>query len=154
MSSTTERPDHLTLFAVFNEIAIIEQLSRARFEEVLPDGLKISQFGVLNHFVRLGGERGPAELARAFQVTKAAMTNTLGRLDARGLVEITPNPKDGRGKQVRITDQGRAVHAASIEALRPYLEHLSETFPTQRLAAVLPVLSELRACLDADRDQD
>ena len=39
---------------------------------------------VLNHFARLGGEKTPAQLARVFHVTKGAMTNTVGRLDAAG----------------------------------------------------------------------
>src|SRR3712207_5255456 len=50
-------------FRVFNEIGIIEQLSRTMFERVMPDGLTVPQFSVLNHFVRLGGERSPAQLA-------------------------------------------------------------------------------------------
>jgi hypothetical protein len=51
-------------FRVFNEIGIIEQLSRNLFERVLPDGLTLPQFTVLNHFVRwvasdrLQGSRG------------------------------------------------------------------------------------------------
>ena len=68
-----EPPQDPPIFTLFNEIGIIEQLARQRLESVLPEGLKISHFSVLNHFARLGGERAPAELARAFQVTKAAM---------------------------------------------------------------------------------
>ena len=42
----------LFLFRFFNEIGIIEQLSRNAFERVMPGGMKLSQFTVLNHFVR------------------------------------------------------------------------------------------------------
>ena len=59
-------------FRLFTEIGIIEQLARNRLERGLPDGLKVSQFVVLNHLVRLGGEWSPARLANAFQVTKGA----------------------------------------------------------------------------------
>ena len=51
-------------FQLFNEIGIIQQLVNTRFERALPDGLTASQFGVLNHFVRLGGERAPSDLGR------------------------------------------------------------------------------------------
>ena len=61
-------PDDPLVFAFFNEIGIIEQLARNAFERVMPDGLRLPHFSVLNHFVRLGGERSPGELARAFQV--------------------------------------------------------------------------------------
>ena len=48
--------------------------------------LKMSHFILLNHLVRLGGKWSPARLAAALQVTKAAVTNNLKRLEARGLV--------------------------------------------------------------------
>ena len=57
-------------FRLFVEIGIIEQLARNQLEREMPDGLKVSQFGVLNHLDRLGGEWSPARLANAFQVTK------------------------------------------------------------------------------------
>ena len=64
----------LEVFALFNEIAIIDQLRSTRFARTLPHGLTHSQFGVLNHFVRLEGVYSPKQLANAFQVSKAAMT--------------------------------------------------------------------------------
>ena len=140
------------IFAFFNEIGIIEQLARNRFEQVLPDGLRISHFSVLNHFVRLDREETPVQLARNFQVTKGAMTNTLQRLEARGLVEIRPHPTDGRGKLVRITEAGRAARARSIAALAPVLAKLNERFPEQAFRDGLPLLRELRQFLDKARD--
>ena len=87
---------HQQLFEFFNEIGIINQLSSTRFERVLPPGLSLAQFSVLNNFARLGGTRTPAQLASAFQVTKGAMTNTLKKLAAGGYINITPDPADGR----------------------------------------------------------
>ena len=141
------------IFRVFNEIGIIEQLARNVFEQVLPDGLKVSQFSILNHFVRLGDDKNPVDLARAFQVTKGAMTNTLQRLEGRGLVVITPDPADGRAKRVRITDQGRRVRDQAIAALGPALSTLGTAFDDGEFAAALPFLERLRAHLDAARDR-
>ncbi len=149
----SQPPRDPPLFSFFNEIGIIEQLGRAQFEQVLPDGLKLSQFTVLNHFARRGGEESPAQLANAFQVTRGAMTNTLQRLEARGLIAIRPDPADGRAKLVSLTDQGRAVREASIAALGPALARLAAAFPPERFAAALPFLQEVRAFLDADRDR-
>ncbi len=104
-------------FRIFNEIGIISQLSSAVMERVLPHGLTMSQFGVLNHFVHLGGERTPAGLAEAFQVTRGAMTNTLARLDKAGFVMMRPDPKDGRGKIVTITEAGRSMCEACLSVL-------------------------------------
>ena len=141
------------IFAFFNEVGIIEQLARNAFERVLPDGLRVSHFAVLNHFVRLGGDWAPARLARAFQVTKGAMTNTLQKLEARGLVEIRPDPDDGRGKLVRITPAGQRARDAAIAALAPEMKALGARFDEAAFAETLPFLREVRAHLDAARER-
>ncbi|HJP23202.1 MAG TPA: MarR family transcriptional regulator [Alphaproteobacteria bacterium] len=149
MAEETKDPP---IFTLFNEIGIIEQLARQRLESVLPEGLKISHFSVLNHFARLGGERAPAELARAFQVTKAAMTNTLGRLEARGLVAIRPDPNDGRAKRVALTARGLKLRDRAIAALGPELAEITAHIPAQDFATALPFLQRLRAYLDEARN--
>ena len=138
-------------FRLFTEIGIIEQLARNRLERGLPDGLKVSQFVVLNHLVRLGGEWSPARLASAFQVTKGAMTNTLQRLEIRGLVRIVANPSDGRAKLVTITDAGRDMRADSVASVGPFLSDLSRALSDKDLAKALPVLEKIRKFLDAQR---
>lgn len=140
-------------FRVFNEIGIIEQLSRTMFERVMPDGLTLPQFIVLNHFVRLGGEHSPARLAGAFQVTKQTMTSTLQRLERGGYVAIRPDPADGRAKIVSITDDGRAMREACVRALEPALAHVMTIVDQAALAALLPGLVDLRRALDEDRSR-
>lgn len=146
--------DDPPIFNFFNEIGIIDQLAQTLLERALPDKLKMSHFGVLNHFARLGGEQGPAELARAFQVTKGAMTNTVQRLKDRGLVEVKPDPSDGRGKLVRITDKGLRVRAKAIEAIFPELRELEDQFGIGKFRKALPFLQELRKYLDQARDNN
>lgn len=145
-------PDDPLVFAFFNEIGIIEQLARNAFERVMPDGLRLPHFSVLNHFVRLGGERSPGELARAFQVTKGAMTNTLQRLEARGLIALRPDPRDGRAKLVAITPAGRQVREQAVAALAPQIAALAARFPEAEFARALPFLREVRAYLDRERN--
>ena len=52
-------------FALFNEIGIIGQLSRAVMEAELPDGLLASHFSVLNHLIRVKDGQTPLKLAQA-----------------------------------------------------------------------------------------
>lgn len=140
-------------FQAFNEIAIIAQLSGAAFERVLPEGLSLAGFGVLNHFVRLArDEERPTQLARNFQVTKGAMTNTLQRLEAAGFITLSPDPEDGRGKIARITRAGRAAREQAIARMVPVLEEFLQAFPAAELKRVLPALTKLRQTLDAARD--
>ena len=140
-------------FEAFNEIAIISQLSGAAFERVLPEGLSLAGFGVLNHFMRLNrnAER-PTQLARNFQVAKSAMTNTLQRLESAGYITLEPDPEDGRGKVARITQSGRAARQASIARLRPVMEEFLAIFPAGDLKRMLPALTRLRQALDKARD--
>ena len=93
-------------FRFFNEVGIINQLSSTKAERVMPHGLTMSQFGVLNHFMRGLPPKPPQDLAAAFQVTKGAMTNTLKQLDSKGFVKIIPSETDGRSKIVSISEQG------------------------------------------------
>jgi DNA-binding MarR family transcriptional regulator len=144
---------HALWFEVFNEIGIIEQLSRNAFERVLPDGLSLAGFTVLNHFVRLQKtQANPSELASAFQITKGAMTNTLKRLEALGYATLNANPSDGRGKLVRITAKGRKAREKSIAALAPQLTEVAEALPSDDALAALPFLRQLRGFLDSQRD--
>lgn len=147
----TQTPDDPPEFRLFNEIGIIEQLARTRFERVMPHDLTLAQFGVLNHFARLGGDRSLVRLAGAFQVTKAAMTNIVGKLAAKRLVQVVPDPEDGRGKRVSITAKGLAARNAAIAALGPAFRDLAGALPRGEVEAILPVLTRLRIWLDTHR---
>ena len=145
--SPRERPD----VRVMTEIAIIEQLSRNKLERRLPDGVSGAMFGVLTHFMRRGGQESPAQLASAFQVTKGAMTNTLQRLEARGLVAIVGDATDGRRKLVSLTDAGAALYTDAVARLRPDLEAMREAFTDDEFLAALPFLTALRTWFDENR---
>ncbi len=140
------------LFELFNEIGIINQLASTRFQRALPDGLTLSQFSVLNNFARLGGTRTPAQLAKAFQVTKGAMTNTLKRLDQRGCISITPDPADARSKIVAITEAGLALRERAIEAANVELATVGNLLDPAWVDETLPGLRNLREVLDKARD--
>jgi DNA-binding MarR family transcriptional regulator len=140
-----------TLFALFNEIGIIAQLSGSLFERRLPEGFLVSHFAVLNHLVRLGDGRTPLEIARAFQVPKTTMTHTLQGLEKAGLVAFAPNPADGRSKCVMLTGAGRSFRDAAIAALGPDLARLATAIPPARIAEILPLLAEVRVWLDRER---
>lgn len=140
------------LFTFFNEVGILAQLSRALFEARLPDGFNLPQFAVLNHLVRVKDGQTPLALARAFQVPKTSMTHSLAVLERHGLVEMRPNARDGRSKCVFLTEAGRAFRLEAIGRLGPDMAAIAAAFPVDRLAAVLPVLSDLRKAMDAMRD--
>jgi len=140
------------VFRFFTEIGIIEQLARNAFERVMPGGLTLSQFAVLNHFARRGSAESPLQLARAMQVSKGTMTNTLQKLVAKGLIAIEPDPADGRAKLVSLTEAGLDLRQAALAALAPDLENLVEEFGGLRFVQAIPFLAEVRDYLDRARD--
>lgn len=142
------------LFSFFNEVGIIAQLSGSLFERRLPEGFLVSHFGVLNHLARLGDGKTPLALARAFQVPKTTMTHTLAGLEKADLVRFAPNPKDGRSKCVLLTEAGRAFRDEAIARLGPDLEAIARHIPPERVAALLPLLAEIRGWLDRERNAD
>lgn len=141
-----------TLFAFFNEVGILAQLSRALFETRLPPGFNLPQFAVLNHLVRVRDGQTPLALAKAFQVPKTSMTHSLAVLERHGLVEMRSNARDGRSKCVFLTEAGRAFRLEAIGRLMPDMAAVAAEFPVARLAEVLPVLVDLRKAMDAMRD--
>jgi DNA-binding MarR family transcriptional regulator len=144
-------PDASLLFRTFNEIGIIAQLAQTRFEAVMPDGMTLAQFTVLNHLVRLGGPKSPQSLANAFQVTKATMSSTLTRMEAKQLVSVVANPKDARGKLVDITQSGRATRETCIKAIEPDLKRWSAELKSSDMDGFVGQLATLRLYLDQDR---
>jgi len=143
MSST----DDLAV-ALFSELFMADQLARARLSKVLPKGMELSHFSVLNQLSRMQDERTPAQLARSFHVTRGAMTNTLTKLENAGHIHIRPDWDDARRKYVAISPSGRAARDAALQAIAPVLAGLIDKLGAERVRAVLPVLRELRAELD------
>lgn len=151
---STEQPSRSidsALFVFFNEIGIIAQLSNAIFKKTLPDGLNSSQFGVLNWFIRVDNEATPGRLAKAFQVTGGAMTNTLKKLQGRGFINIEPDVTSGRKKRVTITKQGRAVRKKAIAASSPVFKEFAQSFPMAKIEKQVKELQRVRKYLDEYR---
>jgi DNA-binding MarR family transcriptional regulator len=136
--------------ALFGELFMADQLARNRISKVLPKGMELSHFSVLNHLARVGDERTPAQLARAFHVTRGAMTNTLARLEWAGHIHIRPDWDDARRKFVAISPAGRAARDAAVQAVAPVIGEVVQALGADRVRAVLPVLREMRVRLEGE----
>ena len=136
--------------ALFSEILTDEQLIRNRLSRVLPKGMEISHFSVLNHLARAGGERSPAQLAKSFHVTRGAMTNTLSKLEWAGYVHIRPDWDDARRKMIAISPAGRQARDSAIAAITPMITELVRDVGEDKVRTTLPVLRELRTKLESD----
>lgn len=137
--------------ALFSEILTNDQLIRNRLSRVLPKGMEVSHFSVLNHLAHLNDERSPAQLAKNFHVTRGAMTNTLSKLELAGYVHIRPDWDDARRKKVAISPAGRTAREAAISAIAPMISEMVADLGEDKVRATLPVMRELRGRLEAKK---
>jgi DNA-binding MarR family transcriptional regulator len=134
------------------EVGIIEQLARNRFDSVQADGLLLSHFVLLNHLVRVGDGTTPARIASALQLARGAITNTMQRLEERGLIRLAPDAEDGRVKRVFLTRAGRARREKAVRDATAALAPLLADLPAGAIEALIPELREIRRRLDRARD--
>ena len=130
--------------ALFSELLTIDQLARHRLAQVLPKGMELSHFSVLNHLANAGGEKSPGQLATTFHLTRGAITNTLTKLEWAGWVHIRPDWDDARRKKVSISPAGIAARDAAIAAIAPVIAEALESVGDDKVRSTLPVLRTLR----------
>jgi len=146
---SAEKTDDIAV-ALFGELFMADQLARNRISKVLPRGMQLSHFSVLNHLARINDERTPAQLAKAFHVTRGAMTNTLTKLEWAGHIHIRPDWEDARQKFVAISPSGRAARDSAVATVVPLIGEVVQGLGAERVRALLSVLRELRVKLEDD----
>jgi len=134
--------------ALFGEIFMADQLARIRLSKALPKGMEISHFSVLNHLAHSNVERSPAQLAKAFHVTRGAMTNTLNKLEWAGHIHIRPDWDDARRKHITISPSGRIARDVALNAITPIIAKVVEKIGADKVRSVLPILREFREQMD------
>lgn len=134
--------------ALFAEVFMADQLARNRISRVLPKGMEISHFTVLNYLAHINEERTPAQLAANFHITRGAMTNTLSKLVWAGHVHIRPDWDDARRKFVAISPSGRAARDTALAAFMPVIADIVRAIGEEKIRQALPVLRELRLRLE------
>ncbi|MGD9293855.1 MAG: MarR family transcriptional regulator [Roseobacter sp.] len=133
--------------ALFTEVMATDQLVRARLSRVLPKGMEISHFSVLNHLAWVSDERTPAQLAETLHVTRGAMTNTLSKLEWAGYVHIRPDWDDARRKLVAISPAGRQARDHAVGSVMPVITQMVDKMGSEQVRNALPILRELRILL-------
>ena len=139
---------HTLAIMLFSEVLGAEQLLRSRLTKVLPKGMEISHFAVLNNLAWRDVERSPAELAEIFHVTRGAMTNTLSKLEWAGYIHIRPDWDDARRKVVSISPAGRQAREAALSQIAPMITKVVDDLGEEKARAALPILRELRKQID------
>ena len=130
--------------SLFGEILALDQLVRNRLAKVLPKGMELSHFSVLNQLSHTKTERTPAQIAKSFRVTRGAITNTLNKLELSGYIHVRPDWDDARRKMVSISPAGIVARNNALTAVTPIINELVSEMGEERLKSIVPILRELR----------
>ncbi|WP_368498315.1 MarR family winged helix-turn-helix transcriptional regulator [Herbiconiux sp. A18JL235] len=104
------------------------------------------EFDVLSALRRAGGPRSPGELRTVSLASGPAITKRLKALEQRGLVVRSPNPVDGRGAFIRLTDEGcELIDGVFPELLARERELFGALPDTERASAVEALRAVVRA---------
>lgn len=93
-------------------------LESFQVDVLAPLGLVMSDFTVLAALRRLGPDyqASPSQLYNVLERSSGGMTKMIKRLERLELVERLPDPEDGRGSLVRLTETGLEVHEQAFDA--------------------------------------
>lgn len=99
-----------------------DRMHRRLFERMVAElGIHRSQHFLLMNIAQ-GGAGSQKELASRLDISGAAAAVALKKLEAGGYIERTASENDNRNNEIRITDRGKQVIAAS----RDYIHRLDE----------------------------
>lgn len=130
--------------AALTSVMRVQQLMLTRVEAALrPFDITFSRYEMLALLVFTRTGALPMSKASArLQVHPTSVTNTVDRLEAAGLVERRPDPTDGRGKLVCITEPGRKLVAAATTELNKVFVDLG--IPQEDLERLFGILAQFR----------
>jgi DNA-binding MarR family transcriptional regulator len=132
---------------VFNEIASIHRRIREIVTSRLPPGMTFPQYELLKYLSGQAEASTPADIATALNLTPGAITNTLQRMEAAKLAQVSSDPIDGRKKRVVMTPHGQQLYRDCLAAIRPKIGNLREGFTAAEFRDALPFLRALRVWL-------
>lgn len=105
-----------------------------------------------------------SEMAEHLGVSNAAASQMLDRLVEQGLILRSEDPNDRRGKRIELTEQGRELIRASMQARQSWVEDLIVLFTPEQREQIMPILHVMiektrqldnnlaHACIHADKD--
>ncbi|NLZ56784.1 MAG: MarR family transcriptional regulator [Corynebacterium sp.] len=130
--------------ATVTSVVRVGQILTTRVEAALkPFGITFSRYELLA--LLMFSSAGSLPMSKAsdrLQVHPASVTNTVSRLEKDGLVRRSPDPRDGRGTLVSITDQGIALLTQATPELNRVFVDLGVTDESRD--AMLKVCKDFR----------
>ncbi|WP_433437594.1 MarR family winged helix-turn-helix transcriptional regulator [Nonomuraea sp. CA-141351] len=119
-----------------------DQAVKAELAEL---GLTYAEFDVLAALSRAAApyRMKPSELSKALFLTSGGISNVLQRLTAAGYVEREANSGDARSRWVQLTDEGRRVTDAALEASGRAYSEVASGIPDEVVRGAADALREV-----------
>jgi DNA-binding MarR family transcriptional regulator len=133
MSNATDIPFATTLLVRDTCLCLHAQraaraLARLFDDALRPAGLTNGQFSLMMSLNRPGPPpMGP--VAKLLAMDQTTLTAALKPLQRRGWVEVFPNPRDKRGRLLRLTPEGMRVLTAALPIWESTHAALEQTLP-------------------------
>lgn len=121
------------------------RVTRLFDHHMAPTGLRVTQFSILS---RLGAAGASAmnDLAAAMVMDRTTLTRSIGPLERDGLIAISVDPQDRRGRLVAITPAGRAKLDEAIAAWGRAQTAFEQAYGLDETIALHRMLRRVSAC--------
>jgi DNA-binding MarR family transcriptional regulator len=126
---------------------VLLRLNRELRRELAPLGVTGGQAALL-HVIKTSPGIGVRQLAVRENISAAAISNAVGRLETAGLVLRVVSDRDRRRVGLYVTEAGEAVLRAVRSRRTAWLASRLRRLPPEELAAVEAALVPLAALLD------
>jgi DNA-binding MarR family transcriptional regulator len=136
------------------QLAVLADYTSTRFAEVYSEkfGLSIPEWRVLATV----GERAmlrAKDIEAERHLHKTVVSRAIGKLRARGLVEIENNAEDRRESFLLLTANGRKLYSKIIPLARVYSDEILASLSTAERAGLERGLERMMQRLDAERQR-
>ncbi|MGW7541407.1 MarR family winged helix-turn-helix transcriptional regulator [Streptomyces sp. NPDC054770] len=101
-----------------------------------PTGVDRQTYPVLSGLARLGPQSA-ARLADEVGIDRSGASRYADRLESAGLLERSPDPRDGRATLLALTPEGRAAVTGLRDALTQHLAALIADWPDGQAQALI-----------------
>lgn len=124
----------------------LDEIAQARLNAEAGSRLARPSVMRLVPFITREGIR-PIELARRLDVSKQAVAQALALLEEQGFITNKPDPTDGRGRLVCLTDAGEAAHHRGLKVLADLEDALVGKMGSRSLAETFRGLKVIQKIL-------
>ncbi len=120
----------------------VSQRHTAIFAGLMADGLTPTRFAALAKLHQLGA-MAQNELGRQTAMDAATIKGVVDRLELRGMVEVAPDPNDGRKRVIRLTEKSRALIVEAISLAQEITEQTLAPLDAEERQGLLQLLAKM-----------